>query len=255
MSLNDSGAIILIVGALAVLAFVINGLWFSGKSSNRRLNKSSQTDQQIAKSKGVGKVRIVVPGPEARDGFAVEDSSVPAPQESKEPQDTARTESVSVTSESAHAGSALQDSYEINVHAPADKPFSGENIDELFKEWGFMRTPNKIYVCTESLDEDLSRAKVVFKICSLDKPFIFPDNMAGFTTGALAIYMNLPERGKAEGYYTSMRRAAEEIVDRLGGEIRDNDDSPLSENKMDGIALSLREYDERQDESDAGANL
>ena len=59
MSLNDSSAIILIVGALAVIAFVIHGLWFSGKSTNRRLNKDSEADQVLENTGGLGKVRIV----------------------------------------------------------------------------------------------------------------------------------------------------------------------------------------------------
>ena len=50
---------ILIVGALAVLAFVIHGLWFSGRSINRKLVKGNKEDQEIVKSDGVGKVRIV----------------------------------------------------------------------------------------------------------------------------------------------------------------------------------------------------
>lgn len=37
MSLNDSSSLILIVGALAILAFVVHGLWFSGRSINRKL--------------------------------------------------------------------------------------------------------------------------------------------------------------------------------------------------------------------------
>ena len=59
MSLNDSSSLILIVGALAILAFVVHGLWFSGRSINRKLVMTSKEDQEIINSDAVGKVRIV----------------------------------------------------------------------------------------------------------------------------------------------------------------------------------------------------
>ena len=47
MSLNDSSSLILIVGAIAILAFVVHGLWFSGRSINRKLVKGSDLRQLI----------------------------------------------------------------------------------------------------------------------------------------------------------------------------------------------------------------
>jgi len=61
MTINDSSSLILIVGAIAILAFVVHGLWFSGRSINRKLVKGSKEDQEIVKSNQIGKVRIVVP--------------------------------------------------------------------------------------------------------------------------------------------------------------------------------------------------
>ena len=61
MTLNDSSSLILIVGAIAILAFVVHGLWFSGRSTNRKLNKTSKEDQEIVLSNTVGKVRIIRP--------------------------------------------------------------------------------------------------------------------------------------------------------------------------------------------------
>ena len=53
MTFNDSSSIILIVGAVAILAFVVHGLWFSGRSINRKLVKTSKEDQEIANSSAV----------------------------------------------------------------------------------------------------------------------------------------------------------------------------------------------------------
>ena len=39
MSLSTVSAVILIIGAIAIIAFVIHGLWFSEKAGNRKLRK------------------------------------------------------------------------------------------------------------------------------------------------------------------------------------------------------------------------
>ena len=51
MTINDSSSLILIVGAIAILAFVVHGLWFSGRSINRKLVKGSKEDQEIWKKR------------------------------------------------------------------------------------------------------------------------------------------------------------------------------------------------------------
>lgn len=90
MSLNDSSAIILIVGALAVIAFVIHGLWFSGKISNRKLSKTSSADQALQNANGLGKVRIVSSGSEEQNvagtskSFKYVDSQVTTEEPKKE---------------------------------------------------------------------------------------------------------------------------------------------------------------------------
>ena len=56
---SDPSALVLIVGAIAIVAFVVHGLWFSGKPENRKLNQADRRDDEIRNSSEIGKVRIV----------------------------------------------------------------------------------------------------------------------------------------------------------------------------------------------------
>lgn len=249
MSLNDSSAIILIVGALAVIAFVIHGLWFSGKSTNRRLNKDSEADQVLENTGGLGKVRIVSSSASLKEtakevqngSFSYTDTGADGLKT-----DTA-TEQVNVQEKKSFSGQMHikpAESYEINVQSENTRPFSGVKLEELFNEWGFMRTRNGLYVCPEAVGKDLSQVNVVFRVCSLKKPFIFPENMKDFETSSLALYMKLPEIGKAEGYYNCMWNAALEIASRLGGRLTDINGHELGAKRVEDILSLLRSYDE-----------
>ncbi len=247
MSLNDSSAIILIVGALAVIAFVIHGLWFSGKTSNRRLNKSSETDQVLQNSGAVGKVRIVSGAgsddTQAADGGSLQISDTPATRIERQQQSRSE-DNEGVQPPPAPIKKRRPDEvYEINVESETDRPFSGAQIEDLFNELGFVRSQNDVYVCPESVDKDIEKSAVVFRICSLKKPFRFPADMKDYETNAVAFYIRLPESGKGEGYFNCMRCAAQEFADRLGGKLLDPNGAPFTDQKLDEIAGLLREYD------------
>lgn len=249
MSLNDSSAIILIVGALAVIAFVIHGLWFSGKISNRKLSKTSSADQALQNANGLGKVRIVSSGSDEQNAasspksFKYMDSQVQLEEPKKEPEaaDTLKMEGASIEPE---AKIKPQDIYEINIESENGHPFAGDHINELFSEFGFVRTKQGLYVCPEAVGKDLSETQIVFRICSLTKPYSFPEDMKNYETPAIALYMKLPEIGKGEGYYTCMYAAASEIARRLGGKFTTAEGEPLSEQILNDTLELLHNYDE-----------
>ena len=233
MSINDSSAIILIIGALAVLGFVIHGLWFSGRSVSRKLMKNNKLDQEIIKSNGVGKVRIV---------------TTDLPNRDKVVQQTYETFEHETTS-SAHRDSAqdtvpaekLSDTYELNVMSDSDKPYQGEDIQEICDKYGFLRGDSNLFYVYEN---PTTKDKVVFRICSLKRPFSFPTDMSHYETSALAIYMDLPEKGSACAYFKAMRMAADIFIERLGGRIQDNNYHDLSAQDLDRTAAILKNYDE-----------
>lgn len=243
MSLNDSSAIILIIGALAVLGFVIHGLWFSGRSVNRKLMKNNKLDQEIIKSSGVGKVRIVTTESPNRDKVVqqtyetFEHENTSAAKNETENEKSA-DEEVSIQTEAA---AELNDTYELNLMADSDKPYHGEDIQEICDKYGFLRGDSDLFYVYEN---PTTKDKVVFRICSLKRPFSFPKDMSQYETPALAIYMDLPQRGSAFAYFKAMRMAADIFIERLGGRIQDNNYHDLSVQDLDRTAAILKDYDE-----------
>lgn len=249
MSLNDSSAIILIVGAIAVIAFVIHGLWFSGRSVSRKLSRSNTQDQELEKSDGVGKVRIV----RAETlGTPVEDASAAGKINVSYGTPAApvlQQGAASIPGNQPYAAAAARSpqpekNYEINLIAAEGKPYAGEDIDDVCMKYGFVRGEHDIFLLHES---NAPGAPVVFRICSLKEPFCFPRDMRGYHTNALAIYMNLPEKGKAFEYFKAMRLAAETFSYHLGGTLKDNSQHDYTPEKLDEISEILKAYDDSDD--------
>ncbi len=249
MSINDSSALILIVGAIAVLGFVIHGLWFSGRSINRKLKKNNQTDQEIVKSDGIGKVRIVTTEKNSSGGASIETFNVQSKQEQKQKEKSAEQKTGAEEKETPadNALPELADTYELNLVADPEKPYLGDEIKEICDKNGFLRGDSDIFYVYEN---PYKRENVVFRICSLKEPFSFPKDLSAYETPMLAVYMNLPARGKAYAYFKAMRMAADIFIDTLGGEIQDNDYHPLDKETLDRISTRLKQYDEEEAEAD-----
>ncbi len=251
MSLNDSSALILIIGALAVLAFVIHGLWFSGRSINRKLAKNNKEDQEIVKSEGVGKVRIVTAKePSENTELKLETYGQPVKgQTQANPNNTNQVyqnknevnlES-SVTQNNAPSLIKENSSLEINVFADPDHPYKGLDIEEICSKFGFLRNSQNMFCVYE--DPSAEKPIVVFRICSLERPYKFPENMTDYKTQELALYMKVPQRGKAVPYFKAMCMAADIFVSQLGGIMRDNYEKTLTSEDLEKIEDALRVYD------------
>ncbi len=238
MTFNDSSSIILIVGAVAILAFVVHGLWFSGRSINRKLINSSKEDQEIANSAAVGKVRIVMPQTEGSSEENVSpkvETFVNKVDNKKE-----RSQENSVPDD---IESNISKTYELNLYASDGRVYKGLDLEELFGNYGFIRGDNDIYCVYE---DPTLKDHVVFRICSLEAPYSFPKNMGEFSTRSLAIYMHTPNKGKGYIYFKAMRIAANCLIEHLGGVIYDNDNHELNDDALDAIENLLKHYDESE---------
>lgn len=231
MSLSTVSAVILIIGAIAIIAFVIHGLWFSEKAGNRRLRKDNGDDAKILDAKNVGKVRIVTADAETSK-IQIEDSPKSDSADNTELENEAFT---------------VRKSYDFNVVANADRPFVGTEIENLMNEYGFVRGNMDIYYVYEDPSRRLNE---VFRICSLKAPYSFPADMRGFTTPAMALFMNLPERGKGIAYIRAMRMAANLFAQNLGGTIQDNHHNIITDEDFDKMEEALAAYDAGKDPSD-----
>lgn len=222
---SSPSALILIVAAISILCFIIHGLWFSGKPTNRKITNEERNKDLGDDYKTRGKVRIVAPD---------------IPNEQEDEKKVPVTESIELEKDLSKQNT-LEKSYEIFVVAPEGQEFCGEDIEEICKEFGIVRGPLDIfYVFEDSVKQD----REVFRICSLKKPFSFPQDLTGYKTNAMALYMNLPKKGLAWAYYHSMHYAATIFEQRLSARLQDNRHNPLDEKKLEEIENLLRSYDE-----------
>ena len=237
MTINDSSSLILIVGAIAILAFVVHGLWFSGRSVNRKLVKGSKEDQEIVRSAQVGKVRIVMPK-DHEDNLLTkenEDNKVETFQ-SKEAQ-------ISIEGTLSKELDKVASTYELNLHSSQGRPYKGLDLEELFNTYGFIRGDKDIFCVYEN---PAIKDVIVFRICSLEPPYSFPTHLDDFSTKSLAIYMQLPAKGKGFIYFKAMRIAAQCLIEHLGGTIVDNENKEMTEDRLDKIEEKLRAYDKQE---------
>lgn len=103
-----------------------------------------------------------------------------------------------------------------------------------------IRNTMKIYAVYENAD---SKENEVFRICSMEPPYYFPEDNADFTTSAIVLYMSLPPKGKGYAYFKALRLASDIFVQRLGGGIYDNKRRPVSIAALNRMADALVQYD------------
>lgn len=141
----------------------------------------------------------------------------------------------------------LREVYELILTADKDKPYLGEEIEELCNQYGFIQgfiqDTLKIYFVYENAKD---KTDEVFRICSMEAPYYFPEDMHGFQTSAIALYMSLPPQGKAYAYFKAMRMASEIFINHLGGHIEDQNRHFVDNDELNAIGLSLQHYDAAQ---------
>ncbi len=247
---SDPGSLVLIVGAVAIIAFLVHGLWFSGKPENRRLNRADPHDNELRRSPAAGKVRIV--NTEAK-AAAAETPAKTQPRQEKveelpEIKEISRSEAEEqerhALQEQAAAAVPQEESLpamiQINLVAAESSPYRGEDIESLCSTYGILRGNLDIYYVYENPQDPVDE---VFRMCSLTQPYNFPKDMQNFSTPVMALYMNTPVPGKAVSYFKAMVWAAEIIVQELGGTMQDNDRHILTAEELQQLEQRLAAYD------------
>lgn len=151
-------------------------------------------------------------------------------------------------------GNEQHNIYEIIIAAAPDRPFMGEDLEEICNQYGFIQgyiqDNLKIYFVYENARE---KTNEVFRICSIEQPYYFPEKMSGYQTSAIALYMTLPPQGKALAYFRALRMATEIFLNRLGGHMEDQHQRQLTNSDLDALAAELQAYDNGAPDA-SGAN-
>lgn len=278
-SFVEPSSIVLIIGAICIFLFIMHGLWFSNKPQNRQLKMNNQHDVELSKSKKVAKVRIVGNEPMTNDELQANKSAgkkIVQINDNLGDEYNERQASVNVNPKvkriqlnDESIASRIQEttidpnqslnmqqnelyntpvpwleSYEIILVAAPERPYLGEEIEDLCNANGLLpgiiEDNKKIFTVYENFEE---RTDPVFKICSMEPPFCFPVDMHGFKTAALALYMPLPPKGKGCAYFRALRMATDIFLEQLGGQLQDNQYNIITPDRLDQMAAGLEAYD------------
>lgn len=128
----------------------------------------------------------------------------------------------------------------VHITAPRDQRFSGRDLKQLFEEHGYEFGKMSIYHCGYESER-------VFSIANMVKPGDFDDqNMAGFQTPGITLFMNLPVALDSDVAFELMIREAQDLADELGGHLRDGDRSTLSKQTIQHMREDIQQYAFRQ---------
>lgn len=242
MSFTDPSSIILIVGAIAIFVFLIHGLYFSGRANNIKLSQANKKKLSDGVNDSMAKVRIVEASPKKKEVEIVKEGSFSTPNVEKPIEVQQVSQNVVNVTEIDDSKINVAKSYELNLVAPEGMAYKGSEIQEICDAYGILRGNLDIFYVYENPE---TKDDEVFRICSLEPPYSFPKDMENYKTKALALYMNLPQKGKGYPYFKSIRMAASIILEKLGGHLEDNYHRKLTDQMLDEMALALRKYDEK----------
>ncbi len=265
--MQDLRIVLVIIGALAIAALVIHGLWTNRK--NKRISikekplgrvpdiKTSYRDRDSLDddagdgfdADGIGKVRVVSrrQEPKMPSSTTKQWSSAKVEPAMAMPQVPVDADDIvpETVAEPAVAPSVvekcLSDFYQINIMARDQAKIAGEDLLFILKRLGFRYGEMSIF--HRHLEPD-GHGDVLFSLANMVKPGTFdPARMAQFTTPGVSIFMELPRQGRAEAHFKLMLQAAEKIAAELDALLMDRQRNPLSESGVNQQLEELRAYD------------
>ncbi len=256
--MQDLRIVLVIVGALAIAALVIHGLWTNQK------NKRSQQKNAVSKSAptkrngdardvdgfdadGVGKVRVV-----PRNGAPVRDaepviSSVPqfsaGDDELAEQEDiaTAVVAEPELESQQEPVKGNWKDVYVINISARDGSYIYGRDLKHALRILGFRFGEMDIYHRHLEMDGE---GDVLFSLINMIKPGTFePSKMDRMMTPGVSLFMQLPAAGRGLAHFDLMLKAADKLASEVDGILLDASRQPLSEYYLTQCRDELKAYD------------
>jgi len=124
----------------------------------------------------------------------------------------------------------------IHVMAAADRRFYGSELKRLFDLHGYQYGHMSIYHC--QLEDDK-----VFSIANMVKPGTFDEQeMQNFETPGITLFMRLPIELDSDVAFDFLMREASELAAELGGQLRDSNRNPLSEQTIQHMREDVQQY-------------
>lgn len=270
--------VLIVVGAIAILALLIHGLWTSRKerSSIFRDKSSKQGISQNTKQsfesldEGVGVVRVrpvstlpIDPLDEPEDKIEVETDILVEEPKLKldlEPSPVQMSfDDVLLVDESIHpvanklssndSQSQLEKSEEpadikelvivLHVSALNGGNISGEPLLQSILHAGFQFGAMGIF---HRHVDPAGSGQVLFSLANMVKPGSFdPEHMSDFSTPGVSMFMMVPSYGNAHQNFKLMLQSAQRIADDVGGVVLDDNRHMITPQKLETYKAQIRE--------------
>ncbi len=256
--MQDLRIVLVVIGALAIVALIIHGLW-----SNRKNKRFSIKDKPLGrvphtKNKpgedeeldgfdhdGIGKVRILSRRQEPVAERREPDANFSMPRFQAVDDLESQDHTAELTPEPAQPlvpeAKVWRDVYLINIMAREGHELDGQDLLRGFKLLGFRFGEMEIF--HRHLEPD-GRGDVLFSAANMVKPGTFdPARMVHFSTPGISLFMQLPHAGRAEAHLKLMMQAADKLAGEVDGLLMDMERKPLTEYQLAQYFDELRAYD------------
>lgn len=271
--MQDLRLTLIIVGAIAIIALLIHGLWTSRKERSsifhdkplkrmkssrqdalKHSNADSDRNEFAAMQEGIGEVRVRAAPPvsatakgidepvaepaaiELADELTVTEAEIPLQYPLPYTPEVADSDAVVSSKPVQHKSVPVAPDHAVlvlNVAALPGYSLQGEKLLNSILQAGFIFGDMGIF--HRHLTTDGS-SPVLFSLANMVKPGSFdPENMAVFTTPGLTLFMQVPGYGDARQNFKLMLQSAQQLAAELDGVVQDEQRHLLTPEK-------LREY-------------
>ncbi|ADZ92413.1 cell division protein ZipA [Marinomonas mediterranea] len=132
----------------------------------------------------------------------------------------------------------------INVFAPEDNPFAGMELLQLVINCGMRYGEMDIF---HRHEEGFDRGRVQFSMANAIEPGTFDlDSMGETTSPGVSFFMGLPGPKNSMKAFDFMLETSQTLVRNLGGELRDDRRSPMSEQTIAHCRQRIRDFERRK---------
>lgn len=265
--MRDLRLILIIVGAIAILALLVHGFWVSRKERSsvfrdrplKRMKPKPDIDKLydvieddeepgVHRTSGVSRPRHPAdgrqsePSPPQQAAHPSPDGHQGQPMPSRPALDAQTPELVPASDPVAEEASGAEKPVRkeaviiINVAAHQGSELPGDVLLNSIQQAGFKFGDMNIFHRHLSLD---GSGPVLFSLANMVNPGWFdPESMSSFTTPGITIFMQVPSYGDVTQNFKLMLQSAQHIADEVGGVVLDDQRHMMTPQK-------LRDYQER----------
>lgn len=129
----------------------------------------------------------------------------------------------------------------ITLHITArERKFNGNELKLAFERHGYRFGKMSIYHCSHE-------KRKVFSVANMVKPGTFDiENLSGFSTPGITLFMRLPVSLDADVAFEFLLREAQELCGELDGQLRDADRNTLTPQTIQHMMEDIQQYSFRQ---------